>query len=613
MTTQAGLACRGGGVGAGQELRRTAAQSNEFRAPWPGPRRTRVVARPGRAGVEGLLRLFVAAAVVVLAGCGEGDPERLPASSFEESGVALIETGDPAGPSVAVDGAGVGAVLDRNDEAEILDDPGDVGSDGDVSGEASAAGGEDGGGNGVDAGGDDGVIGVGDGDVDGDGVVDYRLVVIDDGLGGVVVEGLCGLPGPLCRGDQSEDPLEEGGPLLKLHRSVGGQKPWVGRVLDMCDDREALVVVSPRNAGRDEPISARHMELILRKREFYPIVCSEEEAATPRWSCSTDDLPELEAFLRGFEEPPEPSVVLAWIDSQGLYCEDAAAERLRYVYVGVDGPMWPQASVEAAVEAYWAEHERWNGAWHLVERLGSWWSPELREPGDELLVVARSTVSVIDGAVRGLAQNYSERLWARDVVVTATDPHGARGQWHFALAVQPGESFPFEIEAWTGSDDPADISFEVSADLSPKIDLTRALIFDLEGRTNYTAEGFLFQPAEMTHGEIPEGDVDLWEVSIRRHPPWSHPRLAKDALEQTIENLIAYGVNGTEDGVVTDVFELTPMNLVLPQHEWVEVRTIGTVLPDGRGSDGARFTAIAGYEPSIWVGGAIQHTEQPSE
>ena len=440
--------------------------------------------------------------------------------------------------------------------------------------------------------------------------IGWWLLLVTTRGGGVVVEGVCGLPGPWCEREFSDDPLTAGGRLYSSGRSFW--ESWVGRVLDMCDDHEALFAMFGGTASLADPLDSRDMELVAKERRFRTIVCSEQEAATPRWSCWDGGLAELRAYLEGFEVPPEPSAVLAWSDSRGLDCHDVAAERRRYVYVTQDGPMWPQASVEAAVEAYLAV--RSDGPWNLV-RLGSRSLEFTVEPSDELFV-ERSWVSVIDGVVRGLAWNNSERLWARDVVVTAADPSGARGSWRFALAVQPGESFPFEIENWTGSDDPAEISFEVSADLSPRIDLTRSLDFDMGGWTPYHIwKGSAETCNELTFGEIPDaeaipdmefdweawepgGEFDLWEVDVVIREPWSHPNLAKAARDQTIEYLVAYGVSFNDDGALTDVFEMTPYGRDPNTLDCFEDRTV-------RLHQSAAFMVV-GFRPAMWVGGVVQ-------
>ena len=356
------------------------------------------------------------------------------------------------------------------------------------------------------------------------------------------------------------------------------------------------------------------MARIVNERDFYPIVCSRADAATPHWKCENGDATRLGAYLEVFEQPPEPSEVLAWIDSEGLECFDAAAERLRYVYVTVDGPMWPQASVEAAVDAYRTEIARSRGHSTSTARgdaLGYLGPGFLAESRDGLGVLEWS-VSVVGGVVRGLAQNHSERLWARNVAVTVTDADGTEGMWQFPLAVQPGELMPFEIEDWTGSDVPSEIRFDVSADLSPTIDLSRSLMFRW-GWVETTREEFLaYFPHEATVGVIPEGTFEFLELIIERAAPTAQPRLAEAARQQTISNLVAYSAAFDSTGAVSDVFELIPMALVSDPHGWVEVRTIPAELPDGRVSTSATFTAVGGI-PMIWVGGSAADAEHSSE
>ena len=333
------------------------------------------------------------------------------------------------------------------------------------------------------------------------------------------------------------------------------------------------------------------------------------------------DASELRAYLGGFEQPPESSEVVAWVESQGLDCFDAAAERRRYVYVTVDGPMFPKASVEEAAEAYRARAEQSsNAAINVFPGVPLGTSdppyPFVESPRDALVVLSWS-VSVIDGLVRGVAQNHSELLWARNVAVTATDPAGVDGVGRFALTVQPGEAVPFEIEGWTGSHDPAEISFQVSADLSPRIDLSRSLKLNSH-RWHLTEEEYLdLFPAELAAGEIPDGAFDFLEVVIESVAPMSHPRLAEAAWEQTIENLAVYAATfDVETATVLDVFELAPMAQVRSSRllfEWVEVDSIPAERPDGRLTEAATVGWIPkNYNgPLIWAGGAAQSAGEP--
>ena len=461
------------------------------------------------------------------------------------------------------------------------------------------------------------------------------VVVVDDrdrgGAGGLLVVGLCGWPGPLCPKDEGVAALEEGGRLWFRERSKW--EPWVGRVLDMCDDHEALTAIHgdtwtghrsgvlidlSQGIDYEALIPPRYMEDIVEEREFFPIVCSEEDAATPHWVClggtwSPDGLSAVEAYLEGFEVPPDSSEVLAWAESEGLNCFDLAAERQRYVYVTVDGPMFPpQASVEAAVEAY-KEKRSSLGAWaardtalgHLGGHYG-FTSPE------EMLVVLPDRVSVVDGVVRGLAQNRSERNWARNVTVTATGAAGREGVWRYALAVQPGEVMPFEIEGLTDTEGLSEISFEISADLSPTIDLSRSLDLNWYNHWDSNKETFLERfPEEIVAGGLPDGSFSFRTVRIRRQAPTAHPRLAEAALEQTIENLTVYAATYNLNGTIDDVMELTP---ILPVDLWEEIRTIPTARPDFTPITGATVVVIIDNSfPEIWAGGALPNTQSTSE
>ena len=65
-------------------------------------------------------------------------------------------------------------------------------------------------------------------------------------------------------------------------------------------------------------------------------------------------------------------------------------------------------------------------------------------PRDEVAVLGDS-VLVRDRVVRGLVQNMSERMFARDVAVSVDAK-----RWEFPLTVQPGEVAPFVIEDYRG-------------------------------------------------------------------------------------------------------------------------------------------------------------------
>ena len=475
-----------------------------------------------------------------------------------------------------------------------------------------------------------------DADVDDDGKASgVRFVV--DGFGGVLVEGPCGWDGPVCPPAEGVAPIDAGGRLV-LDRSVGDWGPWVGRVLDMCDDHEANVALngnfrSEYDNGIDYSalLSSLDVESIRKERERRPIVCSDAEAAIPRWKCWEDDFEEFWAYMDGFDEPPEHAEVSAQVESSGWECWDAAAQRLRYVYVTRDGPLMPQSSVEAAVDDYLAEVARYGGS-VIGENLGyrAWtWGGILSadSPADPVFVLP-ATVSVTDGVLRGLAWNGSERLWARNVTLTATDPTGGAGEWRYPLTVQPLESMPFKIETWAGTQTPSDIEFTITADLSPTIDLTRSLELSRYEYSDYT-ETYLYYhdyPEEMgayPYGssvlESPDGYLDWFQVNVSRSESTAHPLLAEAARQQTIENLTVYAAILKDGTVVEEVWELTPMTRSPGEWigegdeeewipgDWIEMRTIPTELPDDPLPRDYAIVGIVGHtDIYLWAGGVAE-------
>ncbi|MCY4665161.1 MAG: hypothetical protein OXC00_10880 [Acidimicrobiaceae bacterium] len=115
--------------------------------------------------------------------------------------------------------------------------------------------------------------------------------------------------------------------------------------------------------------------------------------------------------------------------------------------------------------------------------------------------------------------------------------------------------------------------------------------------------------ARHPHSTLKRGEPDFYftEVRITRAAPTAQPRLAQAALEQTIEDLVVYAAV-FNDGVLSDVFEMTPMTKVSVRTDgWVEVFGIGVEQP---GVDGAVRGAVVGalleYTSviEVWAGGA---------
>lgn len=574
-----------------------------------------------RAG--GLLRLVVVLAVLAV-GCG-GQPEtsEVPVVSFPETGDEgweLPELDDHGGSpgvddqswgSPGVDeGWGLPGIDDRGLGSEIdgveggLPEIDDVGGGG--AGDGGFVGGDGGGvvvvvdGDGVVvSGGVDGEAGV---VLDGDGNVVFDGV-IKDVDGNVIVDGdtirsVCGRPGPPCVRYVGTDPLEEGGRLWAPFFYSAKWEPWVGEVLDMCNNHEALVAMNGVDwVGRGDDVGSDidysvvldsfHLAEVIEERRVAPIVCSEAEALRPRWDCWSQDREAMDAYLGGSDVRAEPSVIEAWIEDNGLGCWNASARRGRYVFITEDGPLQARASVQAALQGFEEYLEFYGGVrpWAPRDaRLGSNSSDPYftvgRESRADELVVLPHTVTVINGVVRGLAQNLSWRLWARNAAVSVLDPSGIELEWQFLLTIQPGEVMAFETEGWTGTQDPSEIAFEVTADLSPTIDLSRSLRLGVNKGWHSEESLLEFYPRNFVD-EIPDGEFWLNDVRISRQEPEGHPRLAEAFLEHTAENLTVYAARYLAGVGVVDVVELTPrVDAAPPPPDWFEIHNLPQHLPN---------------------------------
>ena len=181
-----------------------------------------------------------------------------------------------------------------------------------------------------------------------------------------------------------------------------------------------------------------------------------------------------------------------------------------------------------------------------------------------------------DGVLRGLVQNMSAALFARDLTVSVGD-----SRWQFPLTVQPSELAPFEIEDYTGTTDPDEIDFKVSASLSPAPDLTRSITLeDVPGYwtgtwNEFQADGF------PSFGVVapPNGKFTYFSTVASYFAPTSHPSLADKVMNQTIENLRAY-VTFLDDwegqGKVIEVIETVPYawlptDQTHERSEWVKI------------------------------------------
>lgn len=203
-------------------------------------------------------------------------------------------------------------------------------------------------------------------------------------------------------------------------------------------------------------------------------------------------------------------------------------------------------------------------------------------PVDEVRVVPRS-ILVRDGALRGLVRNWSRHLWAYGATVRV----GER-KFVWPLSIQPGEVAPFELRNWRGSAGPGHAEFSVIAEMSWHADPSRAFgdyglsagysnleqhrvvmsgqnaVRDVVGRWNTGLEqhralmsgqgweryGDVWTDAEA--GRVSVGAFG-WDHSVPLVVPESHPSLAHDIENLTVQDLRGYGAVLDRDGRVLEV------------------------------------------------------------
>lgn len=266
----------------------------------------------------------------------------------------------------------------------------------------------------------------------------------------------------------------------------------IDEIFDVCDDSEALVAVTGRQLGPGDAPTEREWDKVLKFRSSREVSCEK---------------PGGRRYVQVTKNGPGPP---------GTSPQDAT-EQLKIARE--DSPLYEEMMTRppGTVLGYY-------GFYYHVD-----------ESADEVRVMAE-TVTVIDGTIRGLVQNLSENMWARDVTVAA----GGK-KWVWPLTVQPGEVAPFEIEGWTGATDPTAIDLQVTATLSTTVDVSRALILIGENDWQGTWDQYIASLfPDFAVPEPPEGEFYYTEALWGAKAPASHPSLATQVMTQTIDDLRAY-------------------------------------------------------------------------
>jgi len=326
-------------------------------------------------------------------------------------------------------------------------------------------------------------------------------------------------------------------------------------------------------------------------------VCDDSEAlfAITGWRLGPGDEPaDLFWFDRAWEE------VLGFRAGHGVSCEKPGG--LRYVVATENGAGPPGVSPQDAVEQLRIGRENSPHYGEVIGRPGNLLGYyglyyHVYDHVDEVKVMPE-TVTVADNTIRGLVQNLSETMWARDVTVAA-----GGSKWVWPLTVQPGEVAPFEIEGWTGTTDPAAIDLQVTATLSTTVDVSRALQFTfIEDAFKGTWEQYLNRYPAFAVPEPPDGEFNYVDAFVDIQVPTSHPSLTSQVTGQTINNLKAYVAfgPGLDSKRVTDVISASTYYYELEEFTETPISQLPT-------NDGYYNFHIGFHSkglPHIWVGQA---------
>ena len=307
-------------------------------------------------------------------------------------------------------------------------------------------------------------------------------------------------------------------------------------------------------------------------------------------------------------EPWEQEEISSLRFSRGVTCGPGGR---RYVYVTEGGPGPAGTSPQDAIERLSNRAKNSPGPKDITGPPGTplgykmYGYYKVESPAEEVVVLPES-VTVIDGTIRGLIQNRSRTQWARDATVTA----GGQ-QWRWPLTMQPEEAAPFEIPNWAGTTDPAAIELQVTANLSPAVDISRAISFVVINDWFGTWDEYLKQKFPTTAiPDPPDGDFVYTEAVMQVRVPTSHPELAHQINSQTINDLKAYVAFLEDPGPeakpvkVTEVTEITPYRYIYETPiQTYEV----TRLPNTR-EPYLQYSFLIGLDGReyhlIWTGGA---------
>ncbi len=397
---------------------------------------------------------------------------------------------------------------------------------------------------------------------------------------------------------------------------------WTSRVddkpYDLCDDAQLLrFSVYGRNLAPGEELTDNDLEVIEQTRQEYGVTCYNNNnkswskryvAVGPSWYA---DKP-----TKAHVTPEHALEEILKRNPKGLF-------KARRLYPDDNTLLWRR------IAGYHGQGREYETGRRFP-----------LEPNDKVVLAEKAT-TITENVLRGLVHNQSQTLFARNVVVTASSidekENTISSSWSWPLTIQPGEFAPFEIENWQGNTDASKINFNITANMSPYLDITRSFSFRGGIFTYWNTVdipiGLLqelypedLDPEDLVNGKVPdywETGYERWTIDIGAYLglPQSHPSLKNRISKLDLNKLdikafamfwnseiVPTGVpnEATVKMTLTDIVDLTPyLDGPYPAHlEYA--RFDGDILGQSHFGEFKIVLPLASPETNyhIWIGAA---------
>lgn len=382
-------------------------------------------------------------------------------------------------------------------------------------------------------------------------------------------------------------------------------------VLDLCDDTDMYFFLRGHHMGPGDEFTEQDSADMSRERAELFLSCGDPsqlyydcEDSASRGALRSKILSFGTEITR-----EERSVLSAYIVENDISCFEIGT---RYVYLTAIGPGPPADSpVEARKRAAPLIERSAQERYALLGSLHAY-TGFVENLNDEIALVVDS-IKVTDGVVRGLVHNQSTTQFARNLIVSIGD-----SQWTFPLTVQPGELAPFEILGWDAVDEPTADDFNIQANFSSHLDISRSFRLDFSlGFWSGDSTEFSQSFPGVTVAQAFVGKEPFYIANPDLFPPDTHPSISDLVLNQTISDLRAFAAigEGGQDHIHDAIVDLIELDVYLVDGTNGEFSTTSSFNAAPNSVPAIMLFVPLPDEidlhPQIWIGGANSSVTQP--